>query len=545
MSESSSKGKSSFVTGAAVLALAGLIGKVIGMFYKIWLIGLISAEGFSFYQAPYSLYQFLLVLSSAGLPTAISKMVSEQIALGKPQGAKLILRKTRMILFCTGLAATAIMAALSNVVAAAIGDPASAPGFVALAPAIFFVCVMSAYRGYFQGQQNMTPTAVSQIVEQVGKVALGFVFAIALREKGLVWGAVGAIVGVSLSELIAMGYMLIRYKLMDRRLPRQGSAPAVVDKLYRRLFAIAIPVTIGASMMPIVSMVDTALVLNLLTGIGYAIEEARSMYGVLTGSVISIVNMPAVITLSISMALVPAISACKTKGDNAGLRATVSTGLKIAFLLGSAAAVGMGLLSKEIISLLFSSTLTAQEVEIGGRLLSYMAIAVFFLSIVQSTTGMLQGIGKPIYPVYTLLTGIIVKIVLNMVLISQPSINVAGAAIATVCCYAVAGIANVSLVLILSDMKLAVGEFLIRPAIAAGGMALSVWAVKLLKPMLGQTVTTLAAVAVGVVVYLALMLLCGCLSKSDLSFLPGGNKIGRLLAKMHIRLPGQGKGERA
>ena len=147
-----SNSKKSFVGGAAILAAAGLIGKVIGMFYRVWLTDLITSEGMGLYGTPYSVYNFLLVLSSAGLPTAISKMVSERLVSGDRAGAKLILKKTRRILLCTGLAATAIMASLSQPIAQLMGDPASAPGFVALAPSIFFVCLISSYRGYFQGE---------------------------------------------------------------------------------------------------------------------------------------------------------------------------------------------------------------------------------------------------------------------------------------------------------------------------------------------------------------------------------------------------------
>ncbi len=531
--------KRSFVKGAAILSMAGLLGKFIGMFYRIWLMQLITPEGFAFYQSPYSLYNFLLVVSSAGLPTAISRMVSEQIATGRNGNARLVLRKARRILFLTGLAASVLMAALAKPVAIAIGDPDAAPGFVALAPAIFFVCLLSSYRGYFQGHQNMTPTAVSQVVEQLGKVGLGFGLALLLQRYGLVWGAVGAILGVTLSEALALLYIALTAR---RQMAGQSSLPAEavnapgMERFYARLFAIAVPVTIGASMMPIVSMVDTALVINQLKAIGYAIEQARALYSVFTGAVTSMINMPAVITLSCSMALVPAIASGLASGDKEGIRSTASTGIKLAFLLGSAVAVGMGLLSRQIIGLLFHSSLSAMQQDVGGQLLAVMSVAFLFLSIVQSTTGMLQGLGKPIYPVYTLLCGIVLKIVLNCVLIRVPALNILGAAISSLCCYAVAACGNLFLVLRLTGARIDFGHFILRPALAAGGMGLAVCAVKLLLPLLGQTIVTILAVGVGVVVYCALALLLGCLTRQDLAFLPGGGRIASLLGKMHIRL---------
>ena len=206
-----SNSKKSFVGGAAILAAAGLIGKVIGMFYRVWLTDLITSEGMGLYGTPYSVYNFLLVLSSAGLPTALSKMVSERLVSGDRAGAKLILKKTRRILLCTGLAATAIMASLSQPIAQLMGDPASATGFVELAPSIFFVCLISSYRGYFQGAQNMAPTAISQLIEVLGKVVFGFALVKLMAPQGLIYGAVGAILGVTIAELLALVFMMARY----------------------------------------------------------------------------------------------------------------------------------------------------------------------------------------------------------------------------------------------------------------------------------------------------------------------------------------------
>jgi stage V sporulation protein B len=529
---SMSNSKKSFVGGAAILAAAGLIGKVIGMFYRVWLTDLITSEGMGLYGTPYSVYSFLLVLSSAGLPTAISKMVSERLVGGDRQGAKLILKKTRRILLCTGLVATAIMASLAEPIAGWMGDPASAKGFVALAPSIFFVCLISSYRGYFQGAQNMTPTAVSQLIEVVGKVVFGFALVKLMAPYGLIWGAVAAILGVTLAELCALLFMMARYYLAQRREPREALAPAKpIPHFYQTLFAIAIPVTIGAAMMPIVNLVDASLVTNRLTHIGYVLEDAREMYGVLTGMVNTMVNMPAVITLSFSMSLVPAVSSALTRGDRAGLNRMVGTGLKLALMIGSAAAVGMGLLSHQILRLLYASQ-PENCLEVGGELLAIMSVGVLFLALVQTTTGMLQGLGKPGYPVKTLAAGIVVKIILNYVLIGLPQLNVLGAAYATVACYAIAAVGNVFMVLKLSGTRLRAMDALVRPALAAGGMAAAVFAfLRFMGPRLGNTLLTLGAVCVGVLVYGVLVFVLRALSPDDLSLIPGGRRIMRLMNK--------------
>lgn len=197
------------------------------------------------------------------------------------------------------------------------------------------------------------------MIEVVGKVVFGFALVRVMAPHGLVWGAVAAILGVTIAELLALLFLMIRYHLgRDGRAaaaaPRAGNAPLGKD-FYKRLFSIAIPVTIGASMMPIVNLVDASLVTNRLTHIGYALADAREMYGVLTGMVNTMVNMPAVITLSFSMSLVPAVSSAQRRGDHAALQRTTGTSLKLAFMIGSAAAVGQGLLAHQILRLLYAS----------------------------------------------------------------------------------------------------------------------------------------------------------------------------------------------
>lgn len=532
--------KKSFVGGAAILAFAGLIGKVIGMFYRVWLTDLISSEGMGLYGTPYSVYSFLLVVSSAGLPTAISKLTSERFVSGDRAGAKWILKKTRRILMCTGLAATLLMALLAQPLATAMGDPAAAPGFVALAPSLFFVCLISSYRGFFQGAQNMTPTAVSQMIETVGKVVLGFVLVRIMAPHGLIWGAVAAILGVTIAELCALAFMWLRYTVEDRKLPAKEALPAQpVEGFYKKLFAIALPVTIGASMMPIVNIVDASLVVNRLTDIGYVLEDAREMYGVLTGMVNTMVNMPAVITLSFSMSLVPAVSSAMTRGDEEDLHRTVGTALKLALMIGSAAAVGMGILSHNILRLLYSSQ-PENCLVAGGELLSVMAVGVLFLALVQTTTGMLQGMGKAMYPVKTLAVGLVAKIILNYVLIGIPQVNVMGAAYATVACYGISAIGNVLMVLKVSKTKLKVVDALVRPALAAGCMGLAVFGyVMLMGDHLRNSILTLSAVCVGVGVYVVMAFVLRAMNAEEMKMIPGGRRLMRLLNKVLGRLKGK------
>ncbi len=527
----------SFAGGAALLAGAGLVGKVIGAFYRVWLSALIGVgEGVAIYNMPYSVYTLLLVISSAGLPTAISRTVSARLATGDRVGAREVMRVARRVLFATGLIASALMFVLATPLAEAFGNPKSAPAFMALAPAIFIVCMISAYRGYFQGMQRMAPTALSQLIEQIGKIAIGFPLAAYMMRYGYVWGAVGAIAGITLSELAALVLMLganAGQNIRDRDLAKPEQREQGIIK---GLLAIAIPITIGSAMMPIVGLVDSALVQNRLQDAGFLEAQAEAMYGVLGGIVNTLINMPAVITLSLSIALVPAISAALAKRDRLGAAQISQTGLKLAMIIGMPAALGMSMLADPIVRFLYGSQ--SEEIKVlGAQLLGVMAIGVFFLSVIQTSTGIFQGMGRPTIPVVTMGIGIVIKIAMNYMLIGIADVNIMGAVYATLACYVIAAIGDIAIIMRLNRLG---GKFLLgllKPALATAGMGAAVWGVGyLLRGKLSNTTYLLAAVAAGVAVYAVLLLATRALSAEDLALMPGGRRLGRLLHRGKHRL---------
>ena len=494
----------------------------------------LTASGMALYNNPYAVYAFLLVLSSAGLPTAISRMVSEHLVMGDRWGARTVFRKSRRILLVTGSVATVFMAALAVPIASAAGDVSSAPAFVALAPSLMFVCLVSAYRGYFQGMQRMLPTAASQTVEQVVKLFPGVLLAtIGLREGGIVWGAVGAVAGVSLSELCALVLIMgagARQARLDSDLPK-GNAPVI--NIYKRLFSIAIPVTIGASLMPIVGLVDAFVIVNRLKDVGFMVEQARTMYGVFTGMVSSLINLPAVITVSLSISLVPAIASRVIKKDEAAVRAASLTGMRIAWLLSLPISVGMAMLARPILTMLFGGV-PDWQLDSATQLLTIMSIGVLFLSLSQTTTGILQGLGKPFLPVMTLGIGLVAKIVLTYLLVGQSALLVNGAAIATSVCYVIAAIGNMWHVSRETGVHFAGVDFFLKPLIACAGMAVALWAFSLIGQNMSGSVYTLSAVGVGMAVYAVLLLVLRALKREDVTMLPKGDSLYRLLKRMKL-----------
>lgn len=526
--------KKTFVVGAAILAGAGLIGKVIAAFYRIWLNDLIGPEGLTIYQIPYSYYAFLLVISTAGIPTAISKLVSEHTVSGDYSGARGVFRVARRVLLVTGLAATVLMIALSGTLANAAGEPLAKTGFIMLAPSLLLVCLLSAYRGYFQGCQQMTPSAASQVVEQVCRLVFGFGFAILWSDKGVAWSAAGAVFGVTVCEACTLAFLLGSYGFHIKNNPAPKSS-LDTKQVAKRIIRIAVPVTLGASVMPLVSLTDTMTVLNRLEVAGFDAAQARTMFGILNGMVTSIINMPTVVTQALSISLVPAMTeALKTRSKEFAAQ-TAHTGVKLAIIVALPCVVGLALLAQPIMAFL-SPSYSPENLALSAKYLAAQAGTLIFLAVMQTTNGLLQGIGKPILPVYALAAGAVVKIFLNYTLIAVPQLNIYGAVIGSASCYALASAINIYNVAKHTGMRFAAGKFIVRPVLAAGGMGVCVWlAYKVATRLISSTtVAMLGCIGLGVCVYLVLAIVLGVIERGDWKWIPGGSKVEKVLCKLHL-----------
>ncbi len=524
--------KSSFIKGAAILGVAGLLVKIIGAVYRIPLARIIGDQGMGNYGAVYPIYAFLLVASSAGLPTAISKLVSERIACGDEYGARKVFKTAFRLLSVIGVVSTVAIALLSRPLASANNFPGSYLGFIAIAPALFFVSMLSAYRGYFQGMQRMTPTAVSQIVEQIGKLAVGFTLGASLLPLGPEYGAMGAMIGVSFSELLALVLLMGYYHRVKRDMgeirPTHKAEPR--KKIISALLAIAIPVTIGASILPLTQSIDSFMIVNKLIALGYPADTARAAFAVLTQYVYPLINMPAVLSLAIAMSLVPAISRAVAQKRGNDVRDMAGTGLKITILIGMPASVGMFCLAEQILDMLYTWR-TPEQLALATQLLQTMSVAVMMLALVQSMTGILQGMGKQMVPVINLFFGAIIKVVVSFILLGMPNINIVGASVGTISCYTFAAIMNIIYVCRRTGLRPRFLDFILKPLIASGLMAAGILVLyPLFLNMVGDsnTIATLLSVIIAVVVYFSTILITKTLNSTDLELIPGGSKLKRL-----------------
>ncbi|OQB25482.1 MAG: Stage V sporulation protein B [Firmicutes bacterium ADurb.Bin182] len=525
--------KKSFVKGAAILAGAGLLVKLIGAVYRIPLFNIVGAEGMSYYEVVYPYYSALLVISSAGLPTAISKMVAERVTLNDYRGAHRIYRSALTLLFGLGLLTSFLMFFGADILSGSTALPESDLSFKALAPSLLFVSVMCAYRGYLQGLQLMTGTAVSQVLEQAGKLAVGFTLAAKMLPLGPQYAAMGALIGVSASELLALIVIYIFYRRRKNEFSglrnSQDSPRRSFGSIASGLLAIAVPVSIGASIMPLTGIADSVMIVRILLEIGFSMENAQAAYAILRSSVMSLINMPAVLTMALAMSLVPAISSRMAEKDYKGVKRNALTGMKLALIIGLPCAAGLYVLAGPILDMLYPK-LTEEQLMLGESLMRISAVGVIFLSLVQTLTGIIQGMGKQVVPVVNLLIGGILKVVTMMLLMRIPEINIKGAAVSTVVCYTVAGLLDMVYMVGKTKMRVNIIDVFLKPLFSAVIMAVSVsLCYKALLAAIHTTFAALGSVLIGVAIYGILVILLKMFSREDLASMPGGKRLMRIM----------------
>lgn len=535
----------SIIGGMTVLGVTGIICKLIGVLFSVPLTWIIGADGLAVYQAVFPTYNLLLTISSAGLPVAVSRMVSQCLARDDPKGARRVFRIALWLLTALGCLCTILMLACNGLLVHRVGLPESAAGFRVIAPCVAIVCMMSAFRGFMQGQQNMTPTATSQLIEQIGKVLISLPLAwIGFRQgmdagqsqaalAGIVGeeanalaaelaaarGATGALLGTTLVEALALGYMIFLYfhkqasfnELYQARHTQTLSNQHTAERLMR----ISVPITISACIVPLAQFVDSAMLVNRMVDSGLALEQARPLYGLFSGVVIRLINVPTALALAVSMSLVPAISACKATGDEKGMARQANLGLRFAFLIGFPCSIGMSLLAEPLIRFFYQGTLSAQNIQDAASLLTVSALTVVLFTVVQATSAILQGLGKQRIPMYTLVAGVGCKILLNYILVGTPGINIHGGPIASIVCYSVSMVPNLIMCTRYAHMKFDWKGWLALPGLATAAMGVVVWLMRTLLPT--NRVLTLVEIAVGIVVYLAAALALGALRKEDLA----------------------------
>lgn len=466
------RNKKRMFSGAAVLLAGSVVAKMLGALYRIPLTNILGAEGMGMYQLVFPVYALFMVLATAGIPTSLSRTVAEKRALG--ENVKKYFAVAMCALLVLGLAFGLLMGALSDVLAKRQGNADTRFGFLIIAPAITFVCVISGFRGYFQGQMYMLPTALSNVVEQVVKLAVGIGASYALAKRGVIYAVCGALFGVTVSEIVTAAYMGATYFFRSKKEKREqlvarvslqecdlqsgsdndvsqnessaqggknsGNAAershstkkARFEKVSRvelkGMLRVALPIAAVAALMPLSSFFDSIIIVNMLKAFGLEQGVATAQYGIISGPVNSLINMPVVAIMSLAVAVVPSVSASRATRDIDGVMLKSSLCVRLAYLLGIPFAFYLAVFARNVIGALYPA-LSEQNTVVAVNVLRITAANVVFLSVMQIYVSLLQAVDKTKYAVFSLIAGIIVKIVLDVALTRYIGIN--GAAIAS------------------------------------------------------------------------------------------------------------------
>lgn len=415
-----------FVKGAMVLVVFNLIGKILGAVYRIPLANLLGPVGIGKYQLVFPLYSLLLSISVSGIPVAISKLVAEYNGRGRYGDTKKLLKLANLYLCIVSLLAVSFIIIFSKGIAKIQGNPEIYLCYYAIAPAVLFVGILSVYRGYFQGNLNMLPTAISNIVEQVGKLIFSLYFASVFVRKGVVFGVFGALLGISVSELLALVFLAVYY-LFYRNKNKSKTSLLSRKEISKQLLGTAIPITIGGLMSPVTAIIDSLLVINLLIFSGFGSEQSTMLLGLQSGIVDPIINIPIVISISISASLLPNLAKAYASGEKLEVKALIEKAMQITLSVSLVCAISFVIFGKQILMFLYGASLDKSQLLVSTKLLFLGGINLLFLSLVQVSSGILHGMGKQVFTVKTLLVGSVIKIILTIILVSVKNINILGA----------------------------------------------------------------------------------------------------------------------
>ncbi len=577
--------KQNFLQGALILSAAAIIVKVIGAVYKIPLMNIIGGEGFGYYNTAYTIFTPLYTIATAGIPVAVARMVSECVTLGRYRDVRRIFQISMTCFLVTGTAGSLIMLFGSKFLASTVcNNPGATLAVIMLSPAVFFLCMTSAYRGYYQGLRNMYPTAISQIIEAVVKVLVGLSLTLVVMNWGIAeynkngsfYGidlgisseglsaasavapiaAAAAIGGVMISTMVGMLYMMLHYRLRGDGITQAElyDAPEAQPRsaLLNTLITISIPVCLATLSTNITNLID---LVSLMSRMEYAIRLdhltvlgmyegllpaelgldglPNYLYGVYSGMPVTLFNLVPAIATTFGTAALPSVAAAWTSHNRHRIKASIDTVLRLTTIVAIPAGFGLSVLAKEILTLLYPMRLT--EVEIAAPLLKVMGITVVFVCTCASCHSILQGIGKERLPLFFMLAGAGVKLAVNYIFVAIPSLNIQAAPYGSLICYILIMIMDIAAINRSARIRVNLYAVFIKPLFAGALCAAGAkFAYVFGNIFLSDNLSTVFAIGIAVIIYGVTMLLIKGITKKDFLMIPKGEKIAKILEKIHL-----------
>jgi len=539
MSENTKLNKQSTTKGFAVLSAAGFLVKFLSLLYIPFLGKILGEDGLGVYYSAYNIFTYVYILTNAGIPVAISKIVSELIALGNYKDAVKTFKIARFSLLVLGIVMSLLMLILVVPISNLTQSGTARLAIMALSPTVLLTSVLSAYRGYFQGRGNMTPTAVSQVLEQIANTVFSLVFAACFIKYGVEAGAAGGTVGTTVGALVAVIYMIRFYeKNKIFRVPKGYNQLQIkrftTKKLFKKLLAVAVPMTICLGIQQSGLLIDLGVVKSRMLAAGISSVHVSVLWGVLS-KYTTLINVPIAIISSLAITILPSISSLMALRDKKAVRDKINYAFRLCFLVAIPSAIGLAVLAYPVVDLIqYGSSV--------GRLLIYGSVVIILMAVVSIQTSILQGIGKLyLVTVYAVL-GMIGKIITNYIFVAIPSINILGAILGNAVSFSILLILNYITINKALRVKIKLLSHAIKPIMASVVMAIiakimyynfNIIFSFIKQGYFANAMALLVSMIFAIVTYFFTLILIGGISKEDLEAFP--SKIIRIIPKSILK----------
>jgi len=540
--------KQTFLQGALILLVANLTVKIVGFIFRIPIYMILGGSGWANYQDAYILYGLFFVISTAGLPVAISRMISVANAKKNYAEEKKIFRLSVLTFVIVGFIGMCVLffgaRAYSDYV---VTNPEAYYGILILAPSLFFVCITAAFRGYFQGRQNMVPTAISEIIEVLGKLFIGVAAAMYAYNiygpERLDIVAAFAISGLAVGIIGGSLFLFIRKLLMKNEYPDISENDNIImpvrksGAIIKEIIQISLPIVISSSLVSISSLIDSAVMKRRLIDIGWLYETAKTTYGDYTALAIPFFGFPITLIAPLGITIIPVISAAFAEKNTELIKSTAESTFRVTSIITLPCAFGIACMSKPILNLytIIKPDLT-EAVESTAPLLSVLAIAILFVAMVNVTNSMLQSQRQEVKTIISMACGMVVKIVSSYILIGIPAVNRYGTPVGTCLCYMT--IMGINFYFLAKHTKItpSVGRTFMKPFIASSIMAIcTILSYMLFNYVLHNShIATLIAIIIAFAVYFVLIILLKTLTREDVLLLPKGAKLYEAMKKKRL-----------
>lgn len=528
----------SFIFGAFILAIGGILAKIVGAFYKIPLTNMLGTNGMGLYYLVFPMYSLILVLVSGGVSVGVSKLVAEERGRNTCRKNELkILYAGLLYVSVLGLVFGVLMCLLSKIMSNGQGNVNAWLGYVAIAPGIVFSSIISVFRAYFQGLENMLPTSISNIFEQIIKLISGLLLTNLFLPYGIIYGVCGAVLGVTISEFVALIQIWVNYIWYKKKhanlfneYNNKSEDEITFKQAFVKLIKYSIPATLSSLILPITGLLDSFMIINILVKSGFSNTAATSLYGISNGIVSNLISLPVVVITSLATAILPNISRLYSENNMKEISFKCSLYIKLTWLIALPCFVIFMVLAPDIISVLYKgglSDLVINEFTYSYKLLMISSVSIIYYAFVQAFTSMLQSIDKPVLPVISFSIALLLRVVLVWILVSRPEINIFGQVLANTIFLLVVALINLIFVRKYIPLDFSVRRTFTIPVFCTVVMGCVTYIIRLslanTSPWLSLGISAIS----GGAIYLILLMSLQCFSPAEMESFPFMRKLFR------------------